>query len=173
MDAALPVPGPLRVVAWVGLAFAVIGVCSMPFSAFGLLVEQPATAALTGDPAYRLFAWGQLLLSLPVIALEVAGFAGALRARAWSRWVIYAWVVGCVLQLCAGVAASLLVILPAVAPQLDDPNAVTRGIAAGTLVGVGCGAVFGAVLPVVSVVILSRRDVKEAYASWEAQARGV
>jgi hypothetical protein len=170
VTSATPVPTPLRVLGWVGVALGVLGVCSMPFTLFGLLVEQPATAALTRDPAYRIVAWGQLLFSVPLIALQIIGCVGALRARSWSRPVLHTWVAGAFLQLCAGVGAFGFAVLPVMGPMLDASDPVSRIAAASGIGAAGCGLAFGALLPVAVLVVLGLSSVRAAYAAWSSGA---
>ncbi len=149
-----------------GVGFGVLSVCSMPFTLFGLLVEQPATAELTRDPAYRIVAWGRLLLSVPVIALQIIGCAGALRARPWSRAVLQTWVAGAFLQLCAGVGAFGYAARTVMGPMLDSSDPVSRIAAASGMGAAGCGLAFGALLPVAVLVVLGLSSVRAAYAAW-------
>ncbi len=132
--------------------------------------DAAAQIALLRDPVVTTTMLTQLGLGLFVAVAQLTSGIGLFRMRPWARVLALATAVGLLLLAALNIGLQLVVLTPAhdaalarqmqnAPPMPFDPRAINR---ASELAGVLVGALPQSVLAVAALVLLSRRNVRDA-----------
>ena len=134
-------PVAVSVMGWIGLLFGLGNVLCSPFSA--------ARSAVSGLPPEQAVGLAGMYALLSLV--QIVGSAGLLRLRSWAPLVLGMWAVVDLLAAWIGIAAGSS---RAMARGGIDPAAVQAGI--------GLAVVITMIVPVATLIVVTRQDVTTA-----------
>jgi hypothetical protein len=161
-----------------GTALKVLGIIQIVFGILGLL-SAPVTVlvaifnAASKDPVQRklhtlmwegpVAAWSysQAALGFVFAVLLIATGIGVVRGKLWGRTVGLVYAIGTLASLLIGQVIMFVAVYPALFDMLSSTNPIERAGAAGGIGGGVGAAIFGMVLPLITLVVLARKSARD------------
>lgn len=166
-------PTSVTVIAILGLVWAGFGVL---LTLWGLIVplvsSAPEQVALRADVGLMSVTYIGGCIGLLLNAVLVAGCIGALKMTRWSRPTLLGWayvnlaliVITGLLNVAYVIPRTLEIAINANPSVSGMPENMRRAMLIGAIVLGLLGSLFSAALPVATLIIMSRKNVKEAFA---------
>ena len=168
----LPTSKPARptivtVVAIVGLLFALMGIVCTPIGAIPYFTDMggppnPILDMVKETTWMYVYMIVSMVIGFLMAWVLLAGSIGALMLKPWARVVLMGYAALSLFFTVVGSAVTLVMFLP-LREQMDDP-AMMGGVIGG-LFGAACGLCFGFALQGGLLYVMTRPDVKRAFAA--------
>lgn len=165
-----------RGVALINIVFGVFGLLALPCSGLLYLDDSstnPVIQIIRADTL--LFAWelGSLAFGALLTAVQIAGSAALLKGHAWSRWALLGQASCSILFVLLGLLVNTVVLTPRVLQLVEQTRTTPEQFGMlGGLIGGSIGSLFGLVLPILTIVTITRPETIAALRASETPSVG-
>jgi len=161
-------PSLARAVAIINLVLGSIGLLSSPCGGlmfFDKTSTNPVVKLVRDDPT--LFAWemSSLALGVLLISLQIIGAAALLKRIPWGRTLLFGQSIAVIVKVVISALVTALVLTPRLLEMAHRlPDSAQKAGAIGGAIGGAFGSLFALVLPILTLIAVTRPDLRAALA---------
>jgi len=167
-------PTSITVFGILNIVFGVLGFCGLFMSLSMFAVEDdgsnPMIPLMQESPLYQGFMYVSIPLGLLATVALLAGGIAMLNNKAWGRTlsIIYGWY-AIIAGLVGAIVNAVVLLPPALEQSSGQMSAEEAGLIGGAIGGT-CGGLIGLIYPVLLLIFMNRRSVKDWFDPTRRQA---